>query len=115
MKKYSFALTALLLATAALFSVSQAAVQQSNDQLGKTMEGKVVSVDSTKGEIVIKDDKTGEKTLRIDASTKINKGGKAINLAEIGPGDSVRCEYEGTADNPSVKSITVTPTKADKS
>ncbi len=117
MKRYSNALSTLLLAAAVVISVAFAtaqntAVSAAQDPAGKALQGKVVAVDAAKNEIALKDDQGNDLTLQVSSSTKITRAGKEIKLAEIKAGDRVFYELEAGADNPTAKSITVAPSKA---
>jgi hypothetical protein len=126
MQKCSFALSTLLLAVCviALGSVNQVIAQEKQepqertesqerqDHSANTMQGKVVSVDPAGHQINIRDDQGSEKALQVSPATTISKEGKTIKLSDIKPGDQVQLVYEGTADNPSAKSIVVIPSKS---
>ncbi|HKX27364.1 MAG TPA: hypothetical protein VJ302_06710 [Blastocatellia bacterium] len=114
MQKYSLTVSALLLAVlvAAFGVVTQVNAQErSQDQTGSTMQGKVSSVDSSRGQLNIKDDQGNEKTLQVSSTTRISKAGREIKLTEIKVGDQVQLVVDGTGDNPAVKTIVVLPTK----
>jgi len=76
----------------------------------KTHSGEVVSVDTAKNQIVIKDKMGKEMTLPIGADAKITKDGEAIALADIKVGDKVSCEVDESTGK--CKSIRVTAAKA---
>lgn len=116
-KTYAFALSILLAAAAVAFSTTLAATRNASastvqDSAMKAQHAKVVTVDAAKNEISVKDSKGGEIALRVSSTTKITKGGKEITLAEIKAGDMVAYELEGTGENATVKTLTVTPAKA---
>ena len=114
MQKTSFTLGALLLAVlvAALGVVTQVNAQdRSPDQSGNTMQGKVSSVDSSRGQISIRDDQGAEKQLQVSSTTKISKAGREIKLTDIKVGDQVQLVVDGSGDTPAVRTIVVMPTK----
>lgn len=70
-------------------------------------KGTVEAVDAAMGKIMVKDAKGMVMTMSIGAETKIMKGGKPAVLADIMLGEKVHVAYEGTMDNPMVKSVKV--------
>jgi hypothetical protein len=103
MKKFSFALSTLLLA---LFVIAFGVVNQVSAyerENTETVQGTVSSVDSDHGQLVIKTAE-GEQTLKVSDSTKISKGGTEIKLADLKAGNKVRAEVEeGSAKTISVE------------
>jgi hypothetical protein len=73
----------------------------------KTVSGEVVSVDSDKNEVVIKDTAGAEVRLVINESTKLTKGDKSISLANVKPGEKVTCEAAESEGKWVAKSIQV--------
>src|SRR5215813_10883530 len=73
----------------------------------KTVNGEVVSVDSTKNEIVVKDDAGAEVRLMCSKATKVTREGKTIGLAEVKPSEKVICEAEESSGSWMAKSIRV--------
>jgi Cu/Ag efflux protein CusF len=117
MRKCSVTLNALLLAlfVVAFGAVNQVAAQERQekpDGQEKQMQGRVVSVDAARNQITIKDEQGADRPLQVSSATRISKDGKAIRLTEIKSGDQIHCMYEGTMDNPSVKTIVVAPSKS---
>ena len=70
--------------------------------------GEVVSVDSTKNEIVIKDEAGTEVHLLISSSTKVTRSLRSITIADVKAGDKVASECEPAVDGCKAKSIVVT-------
>lgn len=109
MKKRIFAFSLVLfmaslgLASAQSGSPAQKAV--------KTVTGEVMSVDSSKNEIVVKDDASKEVRLMVDKSTKITKEGKTVSLMEMKPSEKVTCECEESSSGYMAKSIMVASVK----
>ncbi len=73
----------------------------------KTVNGEVVSVDSAKNEIVVKDDAGAEVRLLTSRATKVTREGKSIALADLKPAEKVICEAEESAGSWTAKSIRV--------
>jgi hypothetical protein len=70
--------------------------------------GEVVAVDSTKNEIVIKDEAGSEAHLLITSSTRITRSGRPITLADVRAGDKVTSECKPATDGCTAESIAVT-------
>jgi len=104
MKKCSIAVCAI---TLTFFVMAYGVVNQVSAGAFKgqeeTLRGTISSVDSDSGELKIKDADGEETALKISSSTKISKGGKEINLADIKVGDKIRAIVEEGA----VKAIEV--------
>src|SRR5437870_5457257 len=98
MRRYAFAWLGLVLAMACTVAVAReaqnSAAQTAQDQTTRPEAGKVMSVDTAKSEIAIKDDKGVNQTLRVSSDTKITKNGREITLAEIKADDRVLFEYD---------------------
>lgn len=73
----------------------------------KTVSGEVVSVDSDKKEVVIKDSAGSEVRLVVNESTKFTKGSETISLADLKPGVKVTCEAAESEGKWVAKSIKV--------
>jgi hypothetical protein len=71
-----------------------------------TIDGKVSAVSETS--VTIVDSKKAEKTIVIDANTKITKGGKAATAADIKADDSVVVVAKADGDSWTAVSIKVT-------
>jgi hypothetical protein len=107
-------LLAALCVAAAAQNAQKDAKPEAQDPAMKAQAGKVVSVDTAKNELAIKDEKGNDKTLRISSATKITKDGKEITLADVKAGDRVLYEYDGAADNPTIKSVVIMSAKTAK-
>jgi hypothetical protein len=111
MGKYVLAVAAVL----CIAVLGMAAAQQKSDDAAqkkaaaKVQTGEVVSIDTMKNEIVIKDNTGAEAHLLISASTKITKAGKAITLADVKVGDTLSSECEDSSEGCKAKSVQVTP------
>ena len=105
-----------LIYLATVIALLVAPLTWAQDSQKKALEGKVVSVDTEKNEIAIKDDQDNDKTLRVSPTTKLTKGGKEIPLADVKAGDRLRYEFDETtaAGTPTLKSVEVMAAKADK-
>jgi Cu/Ag efflux protein CusF len=95
-----------------IVSLGQAAItaHQSNSSeqdSAKTVSGEVVSVDSDKNELVIKDKAGAEVRLVVNESTKFTKGDKTISLADLKAGEKVTCEAAESEGKWVAKSIQV--------
>ena len=73
----------------------------------KTVSGEVVSVDSDKNEVVIKDNADSEVRLVVNESANLTKGDKTISLEEVKPGEKVTCELAESEGKWVAKSIQV--------
>ena len=115
MKRYVLAISVILCTLMLGMAIAQekAKEQQKPDKPPMpttiTQTGEVLSVDTTKNEIVIKDDTGAEIHFLIGTSTKITREGKAISLGDVKAGDKVTGECEQSADGCKAKSIVVTP------
>jgi Cu/Ag efflux protein CusF len=74
----------------------------------KTVSGEVVSVDSAKKEVVIKDGAGNEAPIVVSESTKLTKGGKPATLADLKAGEKVTVELDEAGGKLVAKSIVVT-------
>jgi Cu/Ag efflux protein CusF len=74
----------------------------------RTISGEVVSVDSGKHEVVIKDSAGNQGAIVVNESTKLTKGGKAASLADLKAGDKVAVEADEAGGKLVAKSIAVT-------
>jgi hypothetical protein len=110
MKKRIFAISLVLfMAPLALASVQSGPSAQ---KAIKTVSGEVMSVDSSKNEIVVKDDASKEVRLMVDKTTKITKEGKTVSLMEMKPSEKVTCECEESSSGYLAKSILVASMKS---
>ena len=112
MKKFIFAFSLVLFLTS--LGLAGAANGQSGSSEGssaqkaaKTVSGEVVSVDTAKSELVLKDETGGEVRLLVGKGAKVTKQGKAISLADVKPSEKVICEAEESAGSWAAKSIRV--------
>ena len=105
----TFVLCAVLLGTAVAQEKQEKKDEAAANPAKITRTGQVVSIDAMKNEIVIKDNAGVETHLLVATSTKINRAGKTITLADVKAGDTIACECEDSADGCKAKSITVTP------
>lgn len=102
----------LAIATLCLMMAGMAMAAQQQEKAAqkpalKTHTGEVVSVDTTKNEIVIKQRTGKEMTCPLAADVKITKARKQVALADIKPGDQVTCRCDESGGKCSVKSISV--------
>ena len=112
MKKFMFALSLVLFLTS--FGLASSTIQQAGpaagsapDKAPKTVSGEVVTVDTAKSELVVKDNTGSEVRLQVGKNTKVTKEGKAISLADLKPSEKVICEAEELAGAWTAKSIRV--------
>ena len=70
-------------------------------------KGTVEAVDAAMNRITVKDSKGMTMVLPIAAETKIMKAGKPAMLTDVMVGEKVHVMYEGTMENPMVKSVKV--------
>lgn len=79
-------------------------------------KGTVEAVDAAMGKLTVKDSKGMVMEMPIAAETKIMKGGKPAALTDIMVGEKVHVMYEGTMENPMVKSVKIekAPMKKEK-
>lgn len=115
MKKCLFAFSLII------FLASLGVAMNTQDQLkstsqkaaSKTVNGEVMSVDSAKNEIVVKDDAGAEVRLLTSKSTKVTREGKSIGLTDVKPSEKVICEAEESSGTWIAKSIRVSASKTD--
>ena len=109
MAKYVFAVCVIL----GIAVLGMAGAQEKTDDAAQKkaakVTGEVVSIDTMKNEIVIKDNTGAEAHLLVSVSTKITKAGKGITLADVKVGDIVSSECEDSGEGCKAKSILVTP------
>ncbi|MBO0726219.1 MAG: hypothetical protein J2P52_11510 [Blastocatellia bacterium] len=74
----------------------------------KMVSGEVVSVDSAKNEVVIKDSASAEVRIVVNESTKLTKGDKSVSLTDLKPGEKVAIEVDEAEGKLVAKSIAVT-------
>lgn len=103
---------ALAVATLCLITAGMAVAAQQQEKAAqkpalKTHTGEVVSVDTTKNEIVLKQRTGKQMTCPLAADVKITKARKQISLADIKPGDRVTCRCDESSGKCSIKSISV--------
>jgi hypothetical protein len=115
MKKYVRTSSALLFAMLICLTTTHATTHTTTAQDAPPKQmAKVVTVDTAKSELAVKDEKGMEKTMSIAPTTKITKEGKDITLAEIKTGDRVMYELDATSDPPVAKSLLVMSVKSAK-
>jgi len=108
MKKFIFAFSLVLFLTSlGLAGATEYQSASSTQKAAKTVSGEVMSVDSTKNELVVKDETGGEVRLVVGRTTKVTKEGKVISLADLKPSEKVICEAEESAGAWTAKSIRV--------
>lgn len=115
MKKYLFPLSLVFFLVSlglAVTAENQSGQSAQKEKATKTVSGEVVSVDSTKNEVVVKDNAGAEVRLQTNKSTKVTKEGKAASLADVKPSEKVTCEAEETTGGWLAKSIRVSSTKS---
>ena len=108
MKKFVFAFSLVLFLTS--LGLAGAAGHQSGasaQKAAKTVSGEVVSVDTAKSELVVKDETGGEVRLLVGKSARVTKEGKPISLADVKPSEKVICEAEESAGAWTARSIRV--------
>lgn len=105
--KKALAIATLCLMTAGMVLAAQQQEKASQKPALKTHTGEVVSVDTTKNEIVIKQRAGKEMTCPLAADVRITKARKQISLADIKPGDHVTCRCDESSGKCSIKSISV--------
>lgn len=110
MKKRIFAFSLVLFMAA--FGLASAQSGSSSQKALKTVSGEVMSVDSSRNEVVVKDDASKEVRLTVDKSTKITKEGKTVSLMEMKPSEKVTCECEESSSGYLAKSILVASMKS---
>jgi hypothetical protein len=111
MKTLALTLGLFLIAGAAALSSASAAPQSpatGQQSEAKALNAKVVNVDAEKNVISVKDARGAELAVRVAASTKITKAGKAITIADIQTGDSIVFELD-SGDQSLAKIIAVLP------
>jgi lipoprotein-anchoring transpeptidase ErfK/SrfK len=114
MKKLIFAFSLVLfLANFGLASATGSQAPSSAQKAAKTVSGEVVTVDTAKNELIVKDDTGDEVRLLVGKSTKVTREGKAISLAEVKPSEKVNCDAEGAAGAWTAKAIRVSSAKTD--
>jgi len=113
MKKCMFAFSLLIfVASLGLATTTQNKSGSSAQKAMKTVNGEVVSFDSAKNELVIKDDTGSEVRLMTNKSTKVTKEGKPITLVDVKPSEKVTCEAEEATGGWMAKSIMVSTAKS---
>lgn len=70
-------------------------------------KGTVEAVDAAMNKITVKDSKGMTMVLPLAAGTRIMKAGKPATLADVTAGEKVHVTYEGTMENPVVRSVKV--------
>ena len=70
-------------------------------------KGTVEAVDAAMNRITVKDGKGMTMVMPIAAETKIIKAGKPATLADVMVGEKIHIMYEGTMENPMVKSVKI--------
>jgi Cu/Ag efflux protein CusF len=73
----------------------------------KTFSGEIVAADSSKNEVVVKDSAGSEVHIAVNESTKLIKGGKAVSLADLKPGDKVTIDADEAEGKLVAKTIAV--------
>jgi hypothetical protein len=114
MKKFIFAFSLVLFLTSlGLAGATGYQSASSAQKAAKTVSGEVVSVDTAKSELVLKDETGAEVRLLVAKGAKVTKEGKAISLADVKPSEKVICEAEESAGSWTAKSIRVSSVKTD--
>jgi hypothetical protein len=122
MKKYIMTSSALLVAMLICLTASHATTHMtttkpgmaSQDSPSKGQMAKVVTVDTTKNEVAVTDEKGAQKTMSVGPTTKITKDGKDIALSDIKAGDRVMYELDSASEPPVAKSLSVMSMKSAK-
>lgn len=73
----------------------------------RVQTGEVVSVDTTRNEIVIKDETGTQARIQISSSTKVTRSGRPITLADLRAGDKVTSECNASSDGCNARSVVV--------
>jgi hypothetical protein len=105
---YTFSLVLLFASFGASLGHAAVTAHQPASLTQKTVSGEVVSVDSAKKEVVIKDGAGNEAPIVVNESTKLTKGGKPATLADLKAGEKVTVELDEAGDKLVAKSIAVT-------
>jgi hypothetical protein len=114
MKKFIFAFSLVLfLASLGLASATRYQSASSAQKAAKTVSGEVVSVDTAKSELVVKDETGGEVRLLVSKGARVTKEGKAISLADVKPSEKVICEAEESSGSWTAKSVRVSSVKTE--
>jgi hypothetical protein len=103
----------LFLAYVGLAGATGSQSNSSAQKAAKTVNGEVLSVDTAKNELVVKDDAGDEVRLLVGKSTKVTRQGKTISFAEVKPSEKVNCEAEEAAGAWTAKSIRVSSAKTE--
>ena len=114
MKKCLLAISLILsMATLGLATTARqsSASTDSTQKAKKTVSGEVAAVDSSKNELVVKDDAGAEVRLMVDKSTRVTKEGKPITIMDVKPAEKVVCDAVETANGWLAKSIQVSAVK----
>ncbi len=113
MKKRLFAFPMVLFMASIGLAVTTAYQSDTSAQKAmKMVSGEIVSVDSGKSEVVVKNDTDMEVRLMVNKATKITKEGKSISLMEMKPSEKVMCECEESTTGYLAKSIQVAVVKS---
>src|SRR5262245_22043785 len=113
MKKRLFAFPMVLFMASIGLAVTTAYQSGTSTQKAmKMVSGEIVSVDSGKSEVVVKNDTDTELRLMVNKATKITKEGKTISLVEMKPSEKVTCECEESTTGYVAKSIQVAVVKS---
>lgn len=77
-------------------------------------KGTVEAVDAAMNKITVKDSKGMVMVMPIAVETRIMKAGKPAMLTDVMVGEKVHIMYEGTMENPMVKSVKIEKTQMKK-
>ncbi len=113
MKKFVFAFSLVLFLASLGLASAESQSNVAAQKAAKTVSGEVMSVDTAKNELVVKDETGGEVRLMVHRGAKVTRDGKAISLAEVKPSEKVTCEAEEHAGAWTARSIQVSSSKTD--
>jgi len=103
----AFSLVLFLTTLGATLGQAATTPHQPDSLAQKTVSGEVVSVDSAKHEVVIKDGAGAEVHIVVNESTKLIKGDKTVSLADLKPGEKVAVEADEAEGKLVAKTIAV--------
>ena len=103
----AFSLVLFLATLGATLGQAATTPHQPDSLAPKTVSGEVVSVDSAKHEVVIKDGAGAEVHIIVNESTKLIKGDKTVSLADLKPGEKVAVDADEAEGKLVAKTIAV--------
>ena len=103
----AFSLVLFLATLGATLGQAATTPHQPDSSAPKTVSGEVVSVDSAKHEVVIKDGAGAEVHIVVNESTTLTKGDKTVSLADLKAGEKVAVEADEAEGKLVAKTIAV--------